>query len=116
MSAVPVGFKQTEVGLIPVDWKRVQLTTVAQLESGHTPSRRNPKYWNGSIPWVSLHDTDALDDREIHSTQQSVTQEGIDNSSARILPRGTVVFSRTATVGKTTVLGCNMATSQDFAN
>lgn len=108
--------KPTEFGKIPKDWEIVQLTTVAKLESGHTPSRRIPRYWNGTIPWVSLYDTEALNGREIHSTQRRVTQEGIDNSSARILPAGTVVLSRTATVGKATVLGREMATSQDFAN
>lgn len=109
-------YKQTEVGEIPEDWDYVRLTSVAQLESGHTPSRRHSEYWNGDIPWVSLHDTDFLDVREIHTTTQTVTAEGIANSSARLLPKGTVVFSRTATVGKATCLGREMATSQDFAN
>lgn len=99
-----------------MEWERVRLTEVAQLESGHTPSRRQPSYWGGGIPWVSLHDTDSLNTREIFVTQRTVTAEGIDNSSARLLPKGTVVFSRTATVGKATVLGREMATSQDFAN
>lgn len=110
------GYKQTEGGVIPESWEFRKLTSVAQLESGHTPSRRQPSYWGGQIAWVSLHDTDALGEREIYRTAKSVTQEGIDNSSARVLPKGTVVFSRTATVGKSTVLGRDMATSQDFAN
>jgi type I restriction enzyme, S subunit len=101
---------------IPETWKLVHLTTVARLESGHTPSKRNPEYWNGDIPWVSLHDSKHLDVHEILETAQRVSRLGIDNSSARLLPRGTVVFSRTATVGKSTVLGRDMATSQDFAN
>ncbi|MFZ2269464.1 MAG: restriction endonuclease subunit S [Azonexus sp.] len=113
---VKPGFKQTEVGVIPEDWDCVQLTHVAKLESGHTPSRRHPEYWGGDIPWVSLHDTDSLGGREIYTTSQTITNEGIKHSSARLLPKGTVVFSRTATVGKVTTLGRDMATSQDFAN
>jgi type I restriction enzyme S subunit len=109
-------YKQTEVGRIPEDWAYERLTSVAKLESGHTPSRRNGAYWGGSIPWISLHDTDALDEREIRDTAQLITPEGLANSSARLLPAGTVVFSRTATVGKATVMGRAMATSQDFAN
>ncbi len=104
------------VAEIPDSWTLVRLTSEARLESGHTPSKRNPEYWDGDIPWVSLHDSKHLDVHEILDTAQKVSALGIDNSSARLLPRGTVVFSRTATVGKSTVLGRDMATSQDFAN
>ena len=92
------------------------LTKVAKLESGHTPSRDKPDYWGGDIPWLSLADTDALEALEVDQTSECVTSKGIANSSARILPEDTVVFSRTATVGKATRMKRPMATSQDFAN
>lgn len=101
---------------IPCGWRLVKLTSVAKLESGHTPSKRSPEYWDGEIPWISLHDSGSLDKREITSTQKKITQLGLDNSSARLLPAGTVVFSRTATVGKATTMASSMCTSQDFAN
>jgi type I restriction enzyme S subunit len=101
---------------VPSGWDLVRLTSIAKLESGHTPSRRNRAYWTGPIPWVSLHDSAALDVPEICSTAQTISKLGLEHSSARLLPKGTVVFSRTATVGKATVMGCEMATSQDFAN
>lgn len=113
---VRAGYKQTEIGLIPEDWDCTPIADVARLESGHTPSKREPSYWGGSVQWVSLHDTKALDGNEIHRTSKSITDAGLNNSSARLLPAGTVVFSRTATVGKTTILATTMATSQDFAN
>jgi type I restriction enzyme S subunit len=99
----------------PLGWRHVRLTDVARLESGHTPSKRNPEYWGGNIPWVSLFDTEGLDTWEIQTTSQTITEAGLANSSARLLPKGTVVFSRTATVGKATVMGSSMATSLDFA-
>lgn len=114
--AVTPAYKETEVGLIPADWECTAISRVARLESGHTPSKGEPRYWGGQVPWVSLHDTNLLDGPEIDRTAYAVTQEGLDNSSARLLPKGTVVFSRTATVGKCTILGRPMATSQDFAN
>lgn len=101
---------------IPTGWELTKLTTVARLESGHTPSRREPSYWAGDIPWVSLHDSKNLDGPVIRETAQTISRLGLANSSARLLPVGTVVLSRTATVGKTTILGREMATSQDFAN
>lgn len=100
---------------IPADWRLVRLVDYARLESGHTPSRDIPAYWNGNVPWLSLHDTSTLDQHIISATQYYVTMEGINNSSARLLPEGTVAFSRTATVGKCVILGRVMATSQDFA-
>ena len=110
------GFKHTELGVIPEDWDCVAIATVARLESGHTPSKRQPSYWDGSVKWVSLHDTSSLDGREIADTAKTISQDGLQHSSARLLPPGTVVFSRTATVGKSTVIATSMATSQDFAN
>lgn len=97
-------------------WELVRLIDVARLESGHTPARDRPKYWGGDIPWVSLHDSDFLDLPRIYDTSQRTTALGIANSSARLLPAGSVLFSRTATVGKATILGRDGATSQDFAN
>jgi type I restriction enzyme S subunit len=110
------GYKQTEVGVIPEEWDCAPIASVARLESGHTPSKKKPSYWGGSVQWVSLHDTAALEAREIGATAKTITEDGLKHSSARLLPPGTVVFSRTATVGKTTVMATSMATSQDFAN
>jgi type I restriction enzyme, S subunit len=84
--------------------------------TGHTPSRRIPEYWHGDIPWISLTDIRSLDGKIAHSTSQSVTEMGLENSSAVRLPKGTVCFSRTASVGFVTVMGYDMCTSQDFVN
>lgn len=101
---------------VPSDWQLVTLSKVAKLESGHTPSRDKPDYWDGDIPWLSLADTEVLDALQLDQTSECVTTEGIANSSARVLPKNTVVFSRTATVGKASRMKRPMATSQDFAN
>lgn len=104
------------ISKIPQEWNLVCILDVARLESGHTPSRDKDEYWNGTIPWISLHDSKFLDKRVITETAMYVTELGIKNSSARILPAGTVVFSRTASVGHCVIMGREMATSQDFAN
>lgn len=110
------GYKKTDGGVIPEDWDYRPIAEYARLESGHTPSKKFATYWNGSIPWVSLHDTDLLDRNFIDDTSLKITELGLANSSARLLPAGTVVFSRTATVGKASIVTQSMATSQDFAN
>jgi type I restriction enzyme S subunit len=102
---------------LPLGWQIVRLIDVAQLESGHTPDRKKPEYWeNGNVEWLSLHDTPNLEKTDISKTELRITQAGLANSSARLLPAGTVCFSRTATVGKCVIMSKPMSTSQDFAN
>jgi type I restriction enzyme S subunit len=100
----------------PHGWRWEKLADIAQLESGHTPSRSRPDWWGGDISWLSLTEIRALDGRWVDETQIRTNAAGIANSSARILPRGTVCFSRTASVGFVAIMGKPMATSQDFAN
>jgi type I restriction enzyme S subunit len=89
---------------------------LARLESGHTPSRYHIEYWGGTIPWIALPDIRALDAKVATATAEYTNDLGIANSAARVLPPGTVVLSRTASVGFVTIMGREMATSQDFVN
>jgi len=100
----------------PKRWAWVSLCDVARLESGHTPSREHPEYWDGGIAWIGIKDARVHHGSEIRETFQTVSQAGLDNSAARLLPAGTVCLSRTASVGYVVVMGREMATSQDFVN
>lgn len=100
----------------PNGWQWQLLTKLARLETGHTPSRKHPEYWDGDIPWIGIRDATGNHGRVIYDTEQHVTQAGLDNSSARLLPENTVCLSRTASVGYVVVMGRPMATSQDFVN
>lgn len=108
------GFKFTEAGLIPTDWDAVLLDSVAKRGSGHTPDKKHPEYWGGSIKWVSLQDSAQLDNIYIKDTAATITMEGIRNSSAVLHPKGTVVLSRDAGVGKSAITSEEMAVSQHF--
>lgn len=103
---------------VPATWRVVPLTSIAKLESGHTPSRSHPEWWQDVyIPWISLNDVSALSDREyISETVNLISDAGIANSSARLLPAGTVVLSRDATIGRSAIMEIPMATSQHFAD
>jgi type I restriction enzyme S subunit len=109
--AIPPGLPES-----PRGWRWHKLNEIARLESGHTPSRLRPEWWGGDVSWISLTEIRALDGKWTESTNLRTNSEGIANSAARILPRGTVCFSRTASVGFVTIMGQPMATSQDFAN
>ncbi|WP_324781127.1 restriction endonuclease subunit S [Thiobacillus sedimenti] len=101
---------------LPVGWEWRLLTDLARLETGHTPSRRHPEYWGGSVPWVGIRDATGNHGGTIYETAQYTNELGIRNSSARVLPANTVCLSRTASVGYVVVMGVPMATSQDFVN
>lgn len=100
----------------PKGWAWVSLPKIARLESGHTPSRSKREYWGGEIPWIGVKDAGMHHGEVINDTSQHVTQAGIDNSAARVLPTNTVCLSRTASVGYVVIMGRPMATSQDFVN
>ena len=97
-------------------WKWTLLTELARLESGHTPSRNHPEYWGGDVPWIGIKDARDHHGGIIEATFENTNALGISNSSARVLPPGTVCLSRTASVGYVTVMSREMATSQDFVN
>lgn len=100
----------------PHEWKWYALEKLARLESGHTPSRRRPEWWGGDVPWLALPDIRKLHGKIAHETTENTNATGLANSSARLLPVGTVCVSRTASVGYVSLLGRPMATSQDFCN
>lgn len=95
-------------------WPTVKLEAVAQRGSGHTPSQSHPEYWNGGVKWVSLSDSYALDNQYIYDTAKKISPLGLRHSSAVLHPKGTVIVSRDAGVGKSAILGDEMAVSQHF--
>ncbi|MES4880322.1 restriction endonuclease subunit S [Streptomyces sp. NPDC000349] len=100
-------------------WPTAPIRLVARLGSGHTPSRSKPEYWNDcTVPWITLADVWQIRDgrtKVITETKEKVSLLGLANSAAVRHPAGTVILSRTASVGFSAIMGCDMATSQDFA-
>lgn len=110
-AAISVGHPQIA---LPAGWAWTPLTSIADLGTGHTPSRKHPEYWGGDIPWIGIRDAGAHHGAVISETIQRINQLGLENSSARLLPKDTVCLSRTASVGYVVKMGRDMATSQDF--
>jgi type I restriction enzyme S subunit len=108
------------LGDVPAHWDVKRNKHVARLESGHTPSRQHPEYWvDCAIPWFGLADVWQIRDGHqeyVVETNEKISELGLANSAARLLPKGTVILSRTASVGFSAILGVDMATTQDFVN
>lgn len=91
-------------------WKWVRLGDFVETTSGGTPLRSKKEYYGGNIPWVKSGE---LEDNWIYNTQETITEEGLRNSSAKIFPKGTLLVAMYgATVGKTAILGVDAATNQ----
>jgi type I restriction enzyme S subunit len=110
------------IGQIPAHWRACRTKFVAKLYSGHTPSRDKPEYWvpeDCTIPWFTLADVWQLRDGTrtyLGDTSEKISPIGLANSAARLLPAGTVIVSRTASVGFAGIMPRPMATTQDFVN
>ncbi len=104
------------LGEIPAHWEVKRVKWAARMESGHTPDKKVDAYWNdGDVPWVSLSDTGYLKDHDYISDTEYYTNElGLSNSSARLLPPRSVIFSRDATIGLCAITERPMAVSQHF--
>lgn len=104
---------------VPTHWREGHLKLVAQLGTGHTPSRAHPEWWIAlTIPWITTGEvTQMRSDRTeyITETREQISAVGMANSSAVLHPAGTVVLCRTASAGYSAIMGRAMATSQDFA-
>jgi type I restriction enzyme S subunit len=102
------------LGEVPAHWDVARVKNMAKLESGHTPSKEYPEYWEGGdIPWVSLNDSKQLKVVDyIDEPRYMITALGMNNSSARLLPARAVVFTRDATIGLAAITTREMCVSQ----
>ncbi|MFZ3084089.1 restriction endonuclease subunit S [Rhodoferax ferrireducens] len=110
----PELYQETAIGWIPREWQYELLDKLAHRGSGHTPNKDHPEYWNGGVKWVSLADSNKLDQLYISDTELEISHRGISNSSAVLHPAGIVVLSRDAGVGKSAITTKPMAVSQHF--
>ncbi len=99
---------------LPPHWKRLQLQEISEIYSGGTPSRVTPSFWNGTIPWVTPGELTTLATKRIDFTQEKITEPGLSNSSAHLLPEGAILVTTRATIGSVVVAAMPLATNQGF--
>ena len=97
---------------IPKKWKWVQLSSAGKIVGGGTPKTGITAYWGGKISWVTPADLGKISGRYISFGAKSITQTGLDNSSARLLPPGSVVYSSRAPIGHIAIAENELCTNQ----
>ena len=96
-------------------WEKKKLGEVAKISSGGTPSRAKSEYWDGDIPWIS---TSLVDFNIILKAEEYITAEGVENSSAKLYPKGTLLmamYGQGKTRGKVALLDIEATTNQACA-
>jgi type I restriction enzyme S subunit len=93
---------------------KVRLGEIADIVSGGTPKSAVSDYWGGSVQWVTPADLSDLTEAYISTTPRTLTESGLRNCSAVVLPPGSVLLSSRAPIGHVAITGAPMATNQGF--
>jgi type I restriction enzyme S subunit len=104
--------KDTEIGPLPESWGIVALGALGKIGSGTTPDRKEPAYWNGSIPWIT---SGRMYEREISGSEVMVTSLGITRSSLPLLQPGAILIAivgQGKTLGHIAMLRCEATISR----
>lgn len=109
----PAPVDESELPELPEGWCWATLEDVGPMTSGGTPSRTMTSYYGGGIRWVK---TGELNDSVLIDTEETLTDDGVENSSAKLLPKGTLLIAMYgATIGMTSILGVPATTNQACA-
>lgn len=113
---VKPGYKQTEIGVIPEDWEIKYLSDFGKIQSGGTPSTTMAEYWGGNIAWCTPSDITSTPTKYINVTERTITEAGLNNSAATVMPAGSILLCTRATIGELKINSIPMATNQGFKN
>ena len=97
---------------LPKNWAKTTLGECFEWGSGGTPTSSVKKYYDGNIPWLVIGD---LNDNYINTSDKTITQFGLENSSAKLVPKGTLLLAMYGSIGKLGIAGMPLATNQAIA-
>jgi type I restriction enzyme S subunit len=98
------------------EWNKIAIKQMGKVVSGGTPDTNIKEYWAGDILWMTPTDVTALQTRFINNTKRKITQEGIKNSSATVVPSGSLLVCTRATIGVMSISTTDITTNQGFKN
>ena len=114
MQVQVVGQMVRETKELPKGWKTVVIGEIAEVIGGGTPSSKVDEYWGGNIPWLTPKDLSGYAFRRVKNGKRNITNSGLANSSARLLPRNTVLVTSRAPIGYVALADNEIATNQGF--
>jgi len=96
------------------EWSEVELSEACDIVSGGTPSTTNSSFWDGNIPWCTPTDITSTNSKYLTSTKRNISKTGLQNSSANLLPVGTLLLCTRATLGEVKIATESITTNQGF--
>nr|WP_255395921.1 restriction endonuclease subunit S [Capnocytophaga sp. H2931] len=99
---------------IPENWTWCRLGEIGEVISGGTPQTSNENYWNGDVSWITPADLSNYKEKYISRGKRNISMEGLENSSAKIIRRGSVLFSSRAPIGYVAISEKEVSTNQGF--
>ncbi|WP_317047122.1 restriction endonuclease subunit S [Capnocytophaga canimorsus] len=99
---------------IPENWAWCRLGEIGEVISGGTPQTSNENYWNGDVSWITPADLSNYKEKYISRGKRNISMEGLENSSAKIIRRGSVLFSSRAPIGYVAISEKEVSTNQGF--
>ena len=96
------------------EWKEVRLGDVGKIVGGATPSTRNPQNYGGVIPWITPKDLSINKERFIEFGERNISELGLNSCSAKMLPKGSILFSSRAPIGYVAIAHTSLCTNQGF--
>ena len=100
--------------MLMTNWKHIKLGDISEVIGGGTPSTKNCDFWNGNIPWLTPKDLSGYNKRYISKGERSITEKGLQNSSAKLLPKGAVLLTSRAPIGYLAMAQNEICTNQGF--
>ena len=97
------------------EWKKVKLGDVCKIVSGSTPKTHVKEYWNGNINWLTPAEVKE-NEIIIYNTERKITEKAVKDTNLKLLPKGTVILSSRAPIGKIAIAGTEMYCNQGFKN
>ena len=94
--------------------KYYKIEEIGEVVAGGTPSTKNDSYWNGEISWITPKDLSNFSGKYIVKGERNISKEGLNNSSAKILPKHTVLLSSRAPIGYIAIASKELTTNQGF--
>ena len=95
-------------------FEKLKLSEIGEVVAGGTPKTKINEYWNGNIPWITPKDLSGYNSIFIRRGERNISKEGFENSSANLLPKGTVLFTSRAPIGYIAIADVEVTTNQGF--